>query len=82
MPVTGDVAGELPVGWEKTSDRNGPVFVSPDSVEGHSQTVRWWGAHHSGLYVEGYDFAVVVPLAVVAAVLDSVGFIVTRKQGA
>jgi hypothetical protein len=29
--------------------------------------------HHNGLYVEGYDFAVVVPLAVVRAVLPSPG---------
>lgn len=64
---------DLPNGWTRAQDSQGLVCESPNENPEKAFRVRWWGAHHNGLYVEGYDFAVVVPLAVVRELLESQG---------
>lgn len=72
----------MPHGWEQTRDGSGLVFDSPDVDVERNYRVRWWGAHHDGLYVEGYDYAVVVPRAVVFALLASQGWRVQSGRAA
>jgi hypothetical protein len=75
-PATGEPAGsppEMPQGWECTADSNGPVFHSPEENPERSYRVRWWAVHHESLYVEGYDYALTVPLPVLRALLATQG---------
>lgn len=64
----------LPEGWEETRNSNGAVFHSPCPGDAEkAYRVSWWAAHHNALYIEGYDYAITVPLAVLRALLSRAG---------
>lgn len=70
----------LPEGWEETRGQNGAVFHSPCRGDAEqAYRVEWWAAHHQALYVEGYDYAVTVPLPVLRALLERVGLTVVPR---
>jgi hypothetical protein len=66
-------APEMPEGWMCTRNVNGLVCESPEQNPERTFRVAWWAAHHNGMYVEGYDFAVMVPLPVLRALLSAHG---------
>lgn len=71
----------LPEGWERTHNSQGEAFHSPGDPE-RTFFVQWWSAHHNGLYLEGYDWAKIVPLEVLSAVLTVAGYRIEKKEEA
>jgi len=64
---------EVPEGWERTRNSNGLVYVSAGESTERDYQVSWWAAHHNALYVEGYDYAATIPLAVLRGLLATQG---------
>lgn len=69
----------MPEGWESDSR---DVWHNPDPNPENAYNARWWGAHHNGIYVEGYDSAVVVPLPVLRALLATQGLRIVDEASA